>query len=186
MMTDIATPVENILSVAHWSKSRAFKAIKDKETQIKYYQRMGACTEVLQLVDLESKPFGTACENILSETLELGPRTSSQNDGTRGKHRIETKTARYWAGKDDCRWQHLEPDHDYDVVLFALLDFHSFKVWAISKELLMGELRAKKVVTYQGKQGWWCNKSALMPYLTSITSIADLDAFLSTVPAKHA
>lgn len=42
----------------------------------------------------------------------------------------------------------------------------------------MGELREKKIVTYQGKQGWWVNKSAVLPYLTAITTIAELDSFL--------
>ena len=144
---------------------------------------MGADEEVLQLVDLESKPFGSEMEKIIVELFKLGPRTSSQNDGTRGGQKIEIKSARYWASKDDCRWQHLEPDHDYAVVLFVLLDFHGFKVWGIKKNLLMGELRTKKIVTFQGKQGWWCTKSALLPYLTPITSVAELDAFLHSAVA---
>ena len=175
-----------MLSADSWKETRAFKSIQNKETQIKYYKKMGACEEVLQLVDLESKPFGTESEKIISEILELGPRTSSQNDGTRTiikmstliKKKIETKTARYWAGKDDCVWQHLEPDHDYDFVIFALLDFHSFKLWIMKKSILMGEMRDKKIVTYQGKQGWWVRKSAILPYLTEIHSIEDLDNFI--------
>jgi hypothetical protein len=41
----------------------------------------------------------------------------------------------------------------------------------------MGELREKKIVTFQGKQGWWATKSDLMPYLTQIQTVADLKAF---------
>jgi hypothetical protein len=168
-----------ILAAAHWQNTSAFKAISEKETQIKYYKRMSACDAVLQLVDLESKPFGSESEKIIAEIFELGPRTSSQNDGTRNGTKIEIKSARYWAGKDDCVWQHLEPDHDYEIALFALLDFHGWKIWAIKKSLLMGELRDKKIVTFQGKQGWWTRKSAVLPHLTSITSVAELDAFLA-------
>lgn len=140
---------------------------------------MNANAEVLQLVDLESKPFGSESEKILAEIFSMGPRTSSQNDGTRNNIKIEIKSARYWAGKDDCRWQHLEPGHDYQVALFALLDFHGWKIWCISKQQLMGELRDKKIVTFQGKQGWWATKSQLLPYLTPIHSVADLDSFLA-------
>ena len=75
-------------------------------------------------------------------------------------------------------WQHLEPDHDYEYALFALLDFHGWNVWGIKKSLLMGECREKKVVTFQGKQGWWTKKSAILPYLTPIKSKADLAAFI--------
>lgn len=139
-----------------------------------------SCNEVLQLVDLESKPFGTESEKILQEIFQLAPRTSSQNDGTRHGKKIEIKCARYWAGKDDCKWQHLEPDHDYQYVLFGLLDFQGWKVWGIQKSLLMGDMREKKIVTYQGKQGWWVTKSAILPYLTPIHSIDELDAFLTS------
>jgi hypothetical protein len=170
-----------ILSAAFWKQTKTFQSIKDKETQIKYYKRMNSCDEVLQLVDLESKPFGSESEKILQEVFQMGPRTSTQNDGTRLGRKIEIKSARYWAGKDDCVWQHLEPDHDYEVALFALLDFQGWKVWAIAKALLMGELRDKKIVTFQGKQGWWVRKSAVLPYLTPIRSVAELDAFIENL-----
>jgi hypothetical protein len=172
------SPQENILSVNYWKNTDAFKSIKDKETQIKFYKKMKSSEEVLQLVDLESKPFGTETEKIIQEILNIGPRTSPQNDGTRNGKKIEIKSARYWAGKDDCVWQHLEPDYDYEYVLFVLLDFHSWKIWGIKKSLLMGELRDKKIVKYQGKQGWWVKKCAIISYLTPIHSVADLDSLL--------
>jgi hypothetical protein len=176
--TQIGIKVD-ILSATHWKDTKTFKSIKDKETQIKYYKRMNSCEEVLQLVDLESKPFGSESEKIIQEIFNLGPRTSSQNDGTRNGKKIEIKSARYWAGKDDCVWQHLEPEHDYEFALFVLLDFQGWKVWGIKKSLLMGELRDKKIVTFQGKQGWWVRKSAILLYLTPINSVSELDAFIS-------
>ncbi len=152
--------------------------MQDKVTQIKYYTQNKASPEVLQIVDLESKPFGTVGENMLSEIFGMGPRTSSQNDGTFNGKKIEIKCARYWAGKDECVWQHLEPEHDYEYAMFALLDFQGWKVWGIKKSLLMGEMRDKKIVTFQGKQGWWTKKSAILPYLTPIKTKADLQALL--------
>ena len=162
-------------------QTKRFQAMGEKLTQLKHYQANNAAPEILQLVALDSKPFGSEAEGIISEILDLGPRTSSQNDGTKGDKKAEIKAARYWAGKDDCRWQHLEPDHDYDFALFALLDFQGWKVWAIKKSLLMGELRDKKVITFQGKQGWWGTKSALLPYLTPIKTPADLSAFAQSI-----
>lgn len=177
---EMTSTTEDILSAGSWKNTKSFRAIKDKETQIKYYKRMESCEEVLQLVDLESKPFGSESEKIIQEIFGLGPRTSTQNDGTRKGKKIEIKSARYWAGKDDCVWQHLEPDHDYEYALFALLDFQGWKVWGIKKSLLMGEMRDKKIVTFQGKQGWWVRKSAIISYLTPIKNIADLDAFIQS------
>ncbi len=166
------------LSAENWKTTKAFQSMLKKETQSQYYERMKSCEAVLKLVELDSKPFGSECEKIIQEIFALGPRTSSQNDGTWRDKKIEIKSARYWAGKDDCRWQHLEPEHDYEFVLFVLLDFQGFKVWGIKKSLLMGELREKKIVTFQGKQGWWTAKSAILPYLTPISDIAELDAFI--------
>ena len=171
------TDTTNILSCESWKNSKAFNAITDKETQIKYYKRNNAAASVLALVELDSKPFGSEAEKILSEIFGLGKRTSTQNDGTFEGKKIEIKTARYWAGCDNCKWQHLEPEHDYDYAMLVLLDFHGFRVWTIQKSLLMGELRDKKVVTFQGKQGWWATKSDLMPHLTPIHTVADLQAF---------
>jgi hypothetical protein len=155
--------------------SKSFKNISQKMTQLKYYEQNNSTPEVLQLVKLDSKPFGTTSEKILSEILNLGPRTSTQNDATFKNKKIEIKCARYWAGKNECIWQHLEPEHDYEYVLFGLLDFDRWKVWCITKEKLMGELKDKKIITYQGKQGWWTKKSMILPYLTEINSIEDLE-----------
>lgn len=177
---DTKSNTDDILCVDYWKNTKTFKLIKDKETQIKYYKRMNSCEEVLQLVDLESKPFGSEAEKIIQEIFKLGPRTSSQNDGTRNGKKIEIKSARYWAGKDDCIWQHLEPDHDYEFALFTLLDFNGWKVWGIKKSFLMGELRDKKIITFQGKQGWWVRKSAVLSYLTPIHNISELDIFIQS------
>jgi len=171
-----ASPVNDPLLSTYWKNTAAFTTIQEKETQIKHYKRMNASPEVLQLVELESKPFGSVCEKIISELFGLGPRTSSQNDATLNGKKIEIKTARYWAGKDDCMWQHLEPDHDYDYALFVLLNFHGWKVWCIKKTDLM-DLRGK-IVTFQGKQGWWTRKSAILPHLTPIHTLAELHAFI--------
>lgn len=168
----------DILACDSWKETKTFKNIQDKVTQIKHYTQNKASPEVLQLVDLESKPFGTVAENMLSEIFGMGPRTSSQNDGTFNEKKIEIKCARYWGGKDECVWQHLEPEHDYEYAMFALLDFHGWKVWGIKKSLLMGEMRDKKIVNFQGKQGWWTKKSAILPYLTPIKTKADLQALL--------
>jgi hypothetical protein len=171
-------PPTGILSCGHWGNTQAFMKMKEKETQKKYYLRMNASPEVLQLVELDSKPYGSEAEKIISEIFGLGPRTSTQNDATFNGKKIEIKSARYWAGKDNCVWQHLEPEHDYDYALLALLDFHGWKIWGIPKPLLMGEMRDKKIVTFQGKQGWWTRKSDILPYLTPITSLEDLQAFV--------
>ena len=174
-MIQLFTYKMNILSLAYWKETKSFKKVLCTESQQKYYRRMDAPPEVMELVALESKSFGTKCENLLAEIFELGKRTSSQNDGTLNGIKIEIKCARYWGGKDDCKWQHLEPEHDYQYLLAGLLHTDgSWRVWGVSKNVLMGEMRDRKVVVYQGKQGWWFNKNSGLPYLTPIHSREDL------------
>lgn len=175
---EITSTTDHILSATSWKNTKVYKSIKDKETQIKYYKRLNSCEEVLQLVTLESKPFGSVCEKLIIEIFNLSPRTSSQNDAIRNGKKIEIKSARYWAGIDDCRWQHIEADHDYEYILFVLVDFQGFKVWGAKKSFIMGEMRDKKIVTRQGKQGWWVKKSAILPYVTPIKNISDLDKLI--------
>jgi hypothetical protein len=172
-----------MLSSTNIATLKAYKKIAKKVSQLDYYISKGSPPEVLKIVGLGNKAFGGAIEDIVRELFALGPRTSSQNDATFGQRKIEIKAARYWAGKDDCKWQHLEPDHDYDLALLVLQDFQGLKLWAINKQLLMGELRDKKIVTFQGKQGWWTTKRAILPYLTEIHSLADLEPFRTQTSA---
>ena len=181
-MIQLRTYKMNILSLAYWKETKAFKKVLATESQEKYYRRMGAPPEVMDLVALESKSFGTKCEHLLAEIFGLGIRTRTQNDATLNGIKIEIKCARYWGGKDDCKWQHLEPEHDYQYLLAALLHTDgTWRVWGVSKKVLMGEMRDRMVVVYQGKQGWWFNKNSGLPYLTPIHSREDLLRAIASV-----
>ena len=105
LLTPTCVAASDILSCVSWKNTKAFKTIAEKETQLKHYKRMGASAEVLQLVELESKPFGSVAEKMMCEIFGLGPRTSTQNDATLGDAKIEIKCARYWAGKEFSRWR---------------------------------------------------------------------------------
>jgi len=169
-----------MLSFGQWKGLLEKNLALMTESQVSYYSRKGACPDILELVALDSKRFGSVAENIIQELFELGPRTSSQHDGIRNGKKLEIKSSRYLQCTDDCMWQHFEPNHDYDAALCVLLDFDGWKVWGIDKRDLMGHLRDKKLVTYQGQQGWWTKKSKIKDYLTPIASVDDLDNFLKT------
>jgi len=176
MMTDNTT---HILSCEFWKNCDSYKAIDDdKMTQPKYYRLNNATPQVQKLVEMTSKTFGTESERIIAEIFKLGARTSTQNDGTMNGKKIEIKCARYWEGKDDCKWQHLEEFHDFDYALFVLLDFTGWKVWCIKKSLLMGDMRTKNIVVRQGEEGHITMKSKILPYMTPIRTIAELQAFV--------
>ena len=165
------------LKCISWKNTQAFKKVVAKETQLQYYIRREASPDVLSLVQLDSKPFGSAAESILREVFGMKKPTSTQHDGVFRGHKVEIKTARYWAGKDNCKWQHLEPDHDYRIALLAILDFDGFRIWAVDKHRLMGEMREAGVVQKQGKQGFWLTKSAAEDWLKPIQTVEELEEF---------
>jgi len=174
-------PQPDILGIVHWRDFARGIITNLTPNQVYFYNQHTDDHDIINLVALDPKRFGTVCEQIISHIYNLGPRTSTQNDGTRNGKKIEIKTARYWVQTNDCKWQHLEPEHDYDCVLFALLDFHGWNVWCITKDVLMGECMNRGILTRQGEQGYMCNKNRILPYLTEIHNVHDLDNFLNLI-----
>ncbi len=166
------------MSLQNWTHTKYFKDMEKKPTQLDLYVKHSSPPEILSLVSMANKVFGTEMEGIFQEVFQLAPRENTQHDGIRLGKKIEIKSARWHATGDDCNWQHLEPDYDYDFVMFTLVDFTGLKVWMISKDLLMGELRKQNIVLKQGQQGWTTNKNKIESYLTPIQSIEDLDKFI--------
>lgn len=167
------------MSLSNWTKTEYFKTMKKRTTQLELYISKQSPPEILNLVTMANKVFGeNAMEPILREIFQMAPRQNSQHDGIRLGKKIEIKSARWHATGEDCNWQHLEPDYDYEFVMFALVDFTELKVWIIPKTLLMGELRQQKIVSRQGQQGWTATKARLEKYLTPIKTIEELDSFI--------
>ena len=166
------------MSLQQWNQTKYFKDMEKKPTQLELYIKHGSSPEILSLVRMANKVFGTEMENIFQEVFQLAPRENTQHDGIRLGKKIEIKSARWHATGEDCNWQHLEPEYDYEFVMFTLVDFLGLKVWMISKELLMGDLRKQNIVLKQGLQGWTTNKNKIESYLTPIETIEDLDKFI--------
>ena len=183
---NVVSVVSPLLSPNNWNTIPKFVAAVNKETQYDYYVRNNSHENILKLVRLESKTVGTVVEAIMRTNLQLGDRTSSQNDGTfRGK-KFEIKAARYWCGETSCKWQHLEEDHDYEYVLFVLIDFTKLRIWVMSKnKLFTGRTSADKpLVERQGEQGHFVNMSIVVEHGTEINSVADLNTYIDTENAN--
>jgi hypothetical protein len=167
----------NILSSNYWVRTKAYNTINFK-SQADYYKSNNSNETILRLVSLDSKRFGSAIESIICELFKLEKRTSPQHDAilkTNDKStKIEIKSARYWSDGDDCKWQHIELEYDYDVVLFVLLDFNGFVIYGIKKSILVGKLKEIGVLKKQGIQGWWIKKSDATKHCVEIKTTKDL------------
>ena len=163
-----------MLLAKSWKHCSHIQKCLNKQTQYSYYKSMNSNETVLQMVQLHSKTFGTVSEKILQEVFNLKPRTSYQHDGIKYGKKIEIKSARYWTNTvQDCKWQHIEPHYDFDILLLALLDFQGFKVWGMGKHTV-NQLVNSRIITRQGKQGYWVNKNVIHHHLFPITDKKDL------------
>tara|TARA_Y100000588_G_C13696443_1_gene686721 strand:+ start:44 stop:541 length:498 start_codon:yes stop_codon:yes gene_type:complete len=133
-----------------------YKELASVISSYEYYQKMGAKKQILDIVKLENRKFGSVCEKIMREFLSMEKPQSSQHDAIYFEKKIEIKSARYWAGGTNCKWQHLEPEYDYEYILFVLVDFKEISVWAGKKDDVFPYL------TKQGKQGFWVDKETLI------------------------
>jgi hypothetical protein len=166
-----------------------FQNQQKKETMYEFYERHHADPEVLKLVSLENKQFGTMIENMIKELFHLQKATKTSYDSSicngNKKLRIEIKSSRYWRSSNKIffKWQHIMREHDYDVLLFIGLDFHGMKVYAIAKKDLMS-LSDQNIVRQQGGaegQGMWATSEEISPYLTPISSTHDWFVFVKSL-----
>jgi hypothetical protein len=126
----------------------SFKNRNKNISQYDYYKIRGANETILELTKPEGKKFGTLMEKIIIEHLKLGNRTSTQNDGTHGDKKIEIKSSRYWSN-GTYKFQHIEPNHDFDILITALLKVDEIELRIIKKEDILPHLKK------QGQQGYF-------------------------------
>lgn len=146
-----------------------------------HYRNNGSEQEIMKIVALENRKFGSVIEKLLREIYNLSMPESTKHDAIfvrfgRPNTKLEIKAARYWAGTKNCKWQHLEPDYDYTHILFVLVDFNRLRVWCANKTPLFEE----KILTPQGKQGYWGDMDTLLAsgHLTEVRNEAELFAIL--------
>jgi hypothetical protein len=156
-------------------ETKAFKNIANNITQVSYYESKEAAPEIIKLVKMDSKAFGSAIEKIIIEHYCLEKRVNTQHDARLEDKKIEIKAARYWAGQDNCKWQHIEKNHDYEYILFSLVDFNQIRCWLAKKETVIQHM------TPQGLQGNWVDKVTILPHIHEITTKEQLQILINTI-----
>ena len=142
-----------------------------------FYQRNGAPPEIVDLVALSNKRFGTdmetlvcnltGCKKVPDTVGETG--WDCEHEAT--KNYPEIKASRYWQGVKDWRWQHILADHEWSHVILAAVDFQEIKMFLLTKDTFM-VLMEKGIVTQQGGaggQGCWMDYRKSAAFLHPIT-----------------
>lgn len=170
VVTSIQEPGFKFFS-EYWKNCNSFKNFEKKPTQYEYYLQNDSSLEILEIVKMNSKVFGTICEKIVTEILLMSPRLSSQNDATYTfdniTYKFEIKCARFLKNTQDCIFQHIEPEYDFDYLLLCVVNFTRFDIFYLKKEKVL-DLIAKNVIKKQGKQGYICRKKDIISHLVEI------------------
>lgn len=140
-----------------------------------YYQRNGAPKDIVDLVALSNKRFGTNIETLACRLT--GCSKVPDVEGSTGwdcehftKNFPEIKGSRYWQGTKDWRWQHILADHEWSHLILVAVDFTELKLFLLTKKLFMNLMR-KGIVTQQGGaggQGCWFEYKKTKDYLIPI------------------
>lgn len=160
-----------------FTETSAFKKLisKRKPTQLEFYMKNSASANITSLVPLSNKAFGEGMQRIATEIFGMTGSSDTGHDAVYKGVPIEIKSARYWSGKLDCKWQHIMTDHEYKWVLLSLVDFQDLKFWLVSKDVIMAN---PNIFTQQGNaegQGRWCTMKQALPVAHPVASREDLD-----------
>jgi len=135
-----------------------------------WYASNGAPTDIVSLVAMGNKKFGSVMEKLSSNIFNCTNAPDKEGetgwDMEKGDacHRIEHKASRLWGDKSKARsrlhhwtWQHILPDHEWAYLMCTGVDLQMIRYYIIAKPKFM-ELIKAGIVTQQGGatgQGFW-------------------------------
>jgi hypothetical protein len=161
--------------------SATFKkfCLSERRTQRTFYQKCGADDDILKIVGLNNRTFGTFIEEYVRENFGLEHRTCAENDANLSwLGKIEIKGARRGA-TGSYFFQHIQKDYDYDFIVTALLEPSGDVVCHImKKEDILPHLKS------QGKnanQGYILYSNAVNTYGRRIYDIKAVEQFVTQV-----
>lgn len=160
-----------------FANTNAYKNLMNRRnlTQFEFYMKNNASENILGLVPLSNKAFGEGMQRIATEIFGMTGSSDTGHDAVYKGVPIEIKSARYWSGKLDCKWQHIMTDHEYKWVLLSLVDFQDLNFWLISKDVIMAN---PQIFTQQGNaegQGRWGTMKKVLHLAHPVASREDLD-----------
>jgi hypothetical protein len=164
-----------------FANTTAFKKLtsKRKLSQLEFYMKKEASEPIKSLIPLSNKAFGEGMQRIVAEIFGMDKAGDTGHDAVYKGHNIEIKSARYWSGKLNCKWQHIMADHNYKWVMLTLVDFQDLKFWLVSKDTIKAH---PEVFVQQGNaegQGMWCTMKDVLPFAHPVATPEDLDRLIA-------
>lgn len=147
--------------------TKAFNTICIKSNS--YYEN--SPNYIQTLVSLRNRQFGCVIEKITKELLHMDEPSDSSHDAKLFNFKFEIKSSRFWTTLKDFKWQHIEPLHYFDYIIFVALTQTDLKVYFLDYKSVMFLISINKITKQGGGngQGFWCQFRHIKEYLSEIT-----------------
>jgi hypothetical protein len=170
---------------------------KTGQTQLQRYQVKNSPEYILKFIAIGGGPrMGTTMETFARFKFKSLQKRSKGADQTGYDHilkvgektvYIEQKSSGHW-GIDDFKWQHVEKDHKWNILLLSGITYTDIVFWGMTRDVFK-RLVSENRITNQGNkagtssEGAWFNYSIVKDSLIPITDDIDLMKFASGVVA---
>lgn len=169
---------------------------KESKKQLEYYIENNTNPEILYCVSQNNKEFGEKyMEKLMREYLKLEKKSDSSYDHIKNDKKIEQKSARFQANGSSWQWQHIEINHEWDILMIVGVNFKSIDIYVTSRKIV-SELIDKNIIKGQGKkdingiaqpqQGYHFKKSDFSnedfnKYFTKINNEDDIVQYINSI-----
>lgn len=164
--------LRSIIPISVISQSRAYANVIKKRTQYDYYHERGASDEILKLVTMNNKTYGTGfMEAYIRSYFGMTHPINSEHDGVFMDKKFEIKAPRF--GKMGNYFiQHIKPQHDFDYFMIALLQPMGIETFVNRKSDMYEYLRIQK------GEGYFLHKNDIERTRHTVTDKDDLKSFI--------
>jgi hypothetical protein len=173
-----------------------WKSIENKPkklTQLERYENHKSPDDIKKFIEIGGGPkMGTILEQFARFKFNvLNKRNQGGNSETGYDHiikigenciYIEQKSSGHW-GEDDYKWQHVEVNHKWHMLLLCGIDYTDIKFWVMPKNTFI-DLINKGIIKNQGNksgdssEGKWFDYSSVKDYLIPINNDDELLEFV--------
>jgi hypothetical protein len=143
-----------------------------KRTQFDYYRERGASDEILKLVTMNNKIYGTGfMEPYIRSHFGMNLPINSEHDGVYMDKKFEIKAPRF-GNMGSYFIQHIKPTHDFDYILIALLQPNGIETFIIRKSDMHDHLKLQK------GEGYMINRNGIENIGHRVSDEEELKTFI--------
>lgn len=188
---NVNTKMENIYE-KFWKSLEG----NEKPTQLQRYEMKNSPAYIKKFIAIGGGPkMGTTLEQFARFRFKNLQKRNKGKQETGYDHIIkindahvyvEQKSSGHWG--EDYKWQHVEENHKWNMLLLCGIDYTEVKFWAMNRTTFKHLISEKKITNQGNKagessEGVWFNYSDVKDHITAIETQEQLLLFASSLPA---